>query len=145
METHCCEVDHTQHASFEEKTSHWDKLGVFLSSLCALHCLLTPFLLVAAPFLGEIFEQAWVHVALALFVAPVGLYAFISGYRHHKNKFLLAIGVLGVLLVVSALLINHEHGPHEHGFELDYLTVVGSLILVVAHLWNRKACLCHVH
>ena len=121
MGTHCCEVDHTQHASFEKKTNKWDKLGVFLSSLCALHCLLTPFLLVAAPFLGELFEQTWIHVILSLFVAPVGLYAFFSGYRHHKNKLLLAVGVLGVALVVGALLMGHDHsahahGPFEHGF-----------------------------
>lgn len=148
METqsHCCEVDHAQHQAFEQKTNKWDKLGVLFSSLCALHCLLTPLLIVVSPFLGEIFEQAWVHTLLALFVAPVGVYAFTSGYRHHKNKWLMLLGLSGVVLVVTALLMNHEHSAApRHGFELDYLTVAGSLILVGAHLWNRKACQCHVH
>ncbi|KYG65418.1 hypothetical protein AZI87_12830 [Bdellovibrio bacteriovorus] len=138
----CCEVDHTQHATFEEKTDRWDKIGIFLSSLCALHCLATPLLVLALPVLGEFFHQEWVHLVMALFVVPVGLFAFWSGYKHHNQMKVFALGVVGLTMVGGASLLPHEW---VEVYEHDVVTILGSIFLITAHILNRRACLCHKH
>ncbi len=138
----CCDVDHSQHEKFVEQSDSWDKLGITLSGLCAIHCLITPFLAVAIPVLGETFEQPWVHILMAVFVVPVGLFAFYSGYNHHKKKGLTALGVAGLGMVGVGLLAPIS-GINLFGH--DFITITGSLCLVVAHVLNRRACLCHRH
>lgn len=140
--TACCEVDHSQHEAFVEQTDIWDRLGIFLSSLCALHCLATPLLLLALPMAGEFFESEWIHLGMALFVVPVGLFAFLSGYKHHRQKGVLSLGILGILLVAGASFLPHE--LVEVG-EFDVVTIAGGLVLVLAHVLNRRACACHKH
>lgn len=138
----CCDVDHSKHDQFVEETDRWDKVGVALSGLCAIHCLVTPLLALAVPVLGEMFEQPWVHILMALFVVPVGLFAFYSGYRHHKKKYILAMGCVGLALVgagLSSPFIGLGFSGH------DVLTISGSIFLITAHTLNRRACLCHQH
>lgn len=142
MKPTCCDVDHTQHQTFEETTDRWDKLGIFLSSLCAIHCLVTPLLVLALPVMGEFFEQEWVHLAMALFVVPVGLFAFWSGYKHHRQQKVFALGVLGLSMVGGASVAPHEWVEF---WGTDIITVIGSIFLIVAHVLNRRACLCHKH
>ncbi|MNT43160.1 MerC mercury resistance protein [compost metagenome] len=138
----CCDVDHKAHDEFEEKTATWDKWGIFFSTLCAIHCLLTPLLVLTLPVLGEAFENPWVHFGLALFVVPVGLFAFWSGYKHHKKAALLALGILGVFLVGGASLAPHSLIDSLGG---ELLIIFGSCLLILAHFLNRRACLCHRH
>jgi cation transport ATPase len=138
----CCDVNHAEHADFEVQTERWDKLGLWLSSLCAIHCLATPLLVLALPVLGGFFEQEWVHLAMALFVVPVGLFAFWSGYKHHLQMRVFALGTVGLLLVGGASLAPHELVEIQ-GF--DVVTVLGSILLITAHILNRRACLCHKH
>lgn len=138
----CCDVDHSQHEQFVEQSDRWDKLGITLSGICAIHCLITPFLAIAIPVLGETFEQPWVHIVMALFVVPVGLYAFYTGYLHHMKKGLTALGVTGIAMVGVGLLAPIS-GINLFGH--DVITIAGSLCLVVAHVLNRRACLCHRH
>ncbi len=138
----CCEVDHTQHEVFEVTTDRWDKAGIFLSSLCALHCMVTPLLVLALPMMGSFFENELVHILMALFVVPVGLFAFWSGYRHHRQLKVFGLGILGLSLVGGAPLAPHEWVDF---FGHDLITISGSFCLIIAHVLNRRACLCHKH
>lgn len=138
----CCEVDHSEHDQFVEQTDRWDKLGMTLSGICAVHCLVTPFLAFAAPLMGEVFEQPWVHLLMAIFVVPVGIFAFYSGFQHHKKKYILVLGYVGLALIATGL------GSPLLRFNLlghDILTMSGSAFLITAHTLNRRACLCHRH
>lgn len=142
MSEHCCVVDHSQHDEFEKKTTVWDRVGMTLSSICAIHCLLTPFLILLVPALGSAFESEWVHLGLALLVVPVAFYAFWSGYQHHHRKYLLVMGLLGAAMIGAAAILPHDW---VELFGFDMMTILGSIILVVSHILNRNACLCHVH
>lgn len=138
----CCDVDHTQHDQFEQTTDRWDKIGIFLSGLCALHCIATPALMLFLPIMGEVFEQEWVHILMALFVVPIGFFAFWSGYKHHKKIGVYVLGVVGLLFVGGASVAPHswvEFLGH------DLITISGSICLIIAHFLNRRACLCHRH
>lgn len=138
----CCEVDHTQHEVFEEQTQTWDRVGIFLSSVCAVHCLVTPLLLLTLPVMGEVFGSHWVHPLMAVTILPVGLYAFWSGYKHHKQAKVLSLGVVGLSMIAAAAVLPHEW---VEVMEHDVVTIFGSLLLVAAHVLNRRACLCHKH
>lgn len=129
--------------SLEHKEiDRWDRIGLLLSGLCAIHCLVTPLLILSLPLLAEKFASPWVHIVMALFVVPVGLFAFWSGYRHHQKNHILALGFAGLALIGSAAV-----GPHLwFGFlGDDLMTVIGSGLLICAHLLNRRACQCHTH
>jgi hypothetical protein len=138
----CCDVNHAEHESFEEQTGRWDQIGLFLSSLCAIHCLATPLLVLALPVMGDFFEQAWVHLLMALFVVPVGLFAFWTGYKHHKQVRVFTLGTVGLLMVGGASLLPHEMVEIEG---LDVVTIIGSICLITAHILNRRACHCDTH
>lgn len=142
---HCCEVNHSEHEVFAEKTKKWDRLGIYLSAFCALHCVLTPFLIIGLPYLGSFFENEFIHIGLALMVIPVGAYAFLSGYKHHQQKSVVVVGLIGMALLVSSFLSHHHDHADVHVGHFDYLTLGGGLLLVLAHVLNRRACLCHKH
>lgn len=138
----CCDVDHSKHHEFEEETDRWDKIGIFLSTLCAIHCLLTPLLVLALPVLGQAFEATWVHWTMALVIVPVGVFAFWSGYKHHKQNKVFGLGLVGLLLVAAGSVLPHEMVEFR---EYDLVTIVGSILLVTAHVLNRRACQCDAH
>lgn len=81
----------------------------------------------------------WNHVGLLAAVAPLGIVAWGAGYRHHRRIGVLALGLLGVLLLCGALLFGH-HLLGGRGEQV--MTVVGSICMVTAHLWNRRQCRC---
>jgi hypothetical protein len=120
-----------------------DKFGMLLSGLCLIHCLCLPLLAVALPFLGSfVTDNPAIHYGFAMFAVPIGMIAFIPGYRQHHKLGILALGLLGLSLLVSALIWG-EHWEHQ-------LTILGGLCLVTAHVYNYKSlnrcqCSCSGH
>lgn len=144
-------IENTDADHDHNELDRWDRFGLFLSGLCAVHCMVTPFLVAFMPLLAERFEAPWVHVAMALFVVPVGVYAFWSGFKHHHDKKILLIGLVGLLLVGGAALfpltpfdLGHDHSEFSF-FSEETVTIIGSFLLITAHLLNRRACACHSH
>jgi len=117
---------------------NWDIVGIGTSTLCLIHCVLLPIILAFSPTLVHIIpgDEA-VHRALAYLLAAVGLIAFWTGYKIHRQKLillLLSIGILGVTVgaYAGSLLPSHR---------LEVLiTLVGSSFLIVAHWLNRTLC-----
>lgn len=123
------------------KWSGWDRIGIGLSGLCVVHCLLFPVILAVLP-LWSAFEALHdgFHLVLAVLLVPTTGLAARSGYRHHRDR-----GVLGLLsgglaaIVVAALL---GHGLLGYGWGTG-LTLVGSVLLIAGHGRNwhcRSAC-----
>lgn len=81
----------------------------------------------------------WTHVGLLSTVAPLGLVAWGMGYRKHRRGGVLCLGFTGVLLLIGALLFGIDlwGGRGE-----QVMTVLGSVCMVSAHLWNRRQCHC---
>lgn len=115
-----------------------DRIGVFLSATCLLHCLALPVLLTIAPITqtGLMDEQTF-HLVLLWFILPVSLIALGIGCRQHKDLIIVLLGGTGLSLLLFAGLLGHTYlsPPTER-----VLTVVAGLILAAAHLRNFKIC-----
>ncbi len=121
----------------------FDRIGISISSLCFIHCLITPFLAFGFPFLVTSFHHPLFHVVIALFVLPVGSYAFWQGYQDHGQKRILAFGIPG-LLIISLAAFLPDQVLHLVGH--TSINVFGSILLITAHYLNNRACRCeHKH
>ncbi|MEZ0391012.1 MAG: MerC domain-containing protein [Pseudobdellovibrionaceae bacterium] len=117
---------------------NWDRFGMGLSFVCALHCLLTPVLILSLPLMARYYlAHPGLHILLALFVLPVGLLAFVSGIRHHRNYWVLAMGLPGLFLVVGTPFLVHRL---NFSWNEPVLMILGSGLLMTAHWVNRRSC-----
>jgi hypothetical protein len=124
--------------SFSTAMPYLDRISVFLSATCLLHCLALPVLLTIAPITqtGLMDEQTF-HLVLLWFILPVSLIALGIGCRQHKDLIIVLLGGTGLSLLLFAGLLGHTYlsPPTER-----VLTVVAGLILAAAHLRNFKIC-----
>ncbi|HEX2879704.1 MAG TPA: MerC domain-containing protein [Polyangiaceae bacterium] len=104
--------------------------GLLVSSLCAVHCALTPVLLVALPFVG------WQHWEMPLRLAAVliGIGAVGLGALFHRNFSVVWTLLFGIVLLGVASLLHGQLIP-----EL-LVSVAASAALIRAHWLNTKAC-----
>ena len=132
-------MGHTHtHEETDRVLTFWDRVGIALSAICFLHCVLTTILVLSLPILArEYLNHPSFHIFIAILILPIGLFAFIKGYRQHHHKVVLALGFPGLLLVsVSPLALDYWE---QHQFE-TLLVSLGSLLLVSAHWINQRDC-----
>lgn len=114
-----------------------DGVAAGLSSLCLVHCLTLPLLLVMLPMFGSATESlhgpAWVHWALLAIAAPFSFYALRRGAECHHDRRFWYVAIVGFAFMVAGAL-SHTIEPQE-----QVLTVVGGLIVAAAHWMNWKA------
>ena len=118
-----------------------DNLGITISSVCAIHCLLLPAIFIIAPY--SFLASHEFHEALIYFILPCAAIAFILGCRKHGDVKVAIMGTLGVMLLASSLLFHDIFHAEEHSEELItvLITIAGSVMLILSHLRNRKLCL----
>ncbi len=120
--------------------SFWDQIGMTVSSICFFHCMATPVLLLTLPWMGQYFDDPIFHIAIFFLVVPIGFYAFMQGYLHHRQKRVLILGIPGLFIVGFGAFLPHAWVP---GYSREIITVIGSFFLIAAHFINRKACRAH--
>jgi hypothetical protein len=117
-----------------KSTAALDRAAVILSGLCLLHCLALPFLLVALPALSTLSEGHW-HAQMLAIAIPVSVIALAFGFRHHGSRYVLASGILGMLLLIAGGTFVHN----RYGLAADRsFTMAGALVLAVAHYFNSR-------
>lgn len=127
------EILHRHHHDTHQ--SLWDRIGVAGSALCIVHCISTPLLLgyLSAAGLGFLAHELF-HQVFAIALLAVAIFAFLPGYRLHRRKGIVLSAALGVFLLIAAGFSPIHDLPYtEHG-----LTLLGSILLVGAHLSNRR-------
>lgn len=113
----------------------WDRVGMTTSTLCVAHCVASPFLAVALPVIAA--TEGATHRVLALAILSFALLAFVPGYRLHRRRQVLALGMAGVVLIwMPALLPGF---PSVESLEAA-ATIAGGTAMVVAHLLNLHYC-----
>jgi hypothetical protein len=119
-----------------------DRLAIVVSILCCIHCLATPLLLIFTPWVGQYFNEAWVHIVFAVFVVPLGIYAFVKSYKIHKDKRPFLLGISGMIFLLFSIISHEFFSIHIHFVE-EILSFVGGAFLIVGHYLNIKQCACH--
>jgi uncharacterized membrane protein len=111
-----------------------DHVAIALSSLCLIHCLLLPAIIVALPLLAQ-FNETHFHVQMLIVVIPVSLFAFGIAYRRHRNKAIIVWGIVGIAIMFVGGTVAHAN----YGALADTaLTMAGAIILATAHYFNNR-------
>jgi chromate transport protein ChrA len=109
----------------------FDRLGILISGLCAVHCLAT---LAVVALLGVgggvLLDPALHRVGLAVAIV-VGAVALGLGIARHRRRDPLLIGAAGLSLMALALLTGHS--PAEAA-----LTIAGVALVALAHWRNVR-------
>ena len=118
-----------------------DNLGITISSVCAIHCVLLHAIFIIAPY--SFLASHEFHEALIYFILPCAAIAFVLGCSKHGDLKVAVMGTLGVMLLASSLLFHEIFHAEEHSEELItvLITIAGSVMLILSHLRNRKLCL----
>lgn len=85
------------------------QLSYLISSICLLHCLLMPVVILILPAFSAFFTDT-VETLLLLSVIPVSIYAFLPTWLKHRNSLLAVTFLIGLTLVLVAQFgIQHQH------------------------------------
>lgn len=114
----------------------WDRIGIIISSVCLVHCLLVPFILMLFPFVESKYDHF--HELLTIFVVVPAFLAFIPGYKKHRNINVLYLAVTGLIFIMSAAFLEDIYFSHNAA---RIVTILGSLFMILAHARNIK----HAH
>ena len=110
-----------------------DRVGATASLLCAVHCVLLPFVLALLPLIGlgflagHTFERVFVACAAVLASASI-----VTAYRRHGRPHALYLMVPGIVLLVSGIAINLDAHVVIHTVSV----VCGGLLVATAHITN---------
>ena len=110
-----------------------DRLGMLLSCLCAVHCVLLPFVLALLPLIGleflagHTFERIFVACAAALACASI-----LVAYRRHRHPQALFLMVPGIALLVFGVAIDINAHVVIHTASV----VTGGVLVASAHITN---------
>ena len=108
-----------------------DRLGMWLSGLCLIHCILLPILFVLIPILGlesfnltEVSER-YIHSIFFVFIILIGIFSFYPAYKIHNKKKPFLLFLLGCSFLISTIIF------HEYLEKIElFLNLIGSSILI---------------
>ena len=106
-----------------------DRVAIWLSAACALHCLVTPLLLFLLPQLGNrLSTNLWVEISVLAFILVLGGSSIRHAWVHHGSRFAPALFVLAFtgLCVLQFL-------PEWRGEWILHATL--ALILALSLIW----------
>lgn len=119
----------------------WDRLGITFSSLCVVHCILVAFIPLIFPALHYFVHLDWIHGAVAASLLITTPMAFYPGFKKHGLTWILILASFGVIVILSGMILeNKTTEVISHS-----VSIIGSLLLVAAHLKNLKHSRKHHH
>ena len=127
----CSHGPHAPHAH-----AKLDRFGIWISTICAIHCLLMPFVLAIFPLL------VWVHwtrrADLAVFTvaALIGLLTCILSLRHHREWTPLNLVIMGIVLNST----GRFAGVYLGSLIAQTLLVSGPLLMGYGMWRNQRLC-----
>ena len=109
-----------------------DMYAIGLSTLCVLHCLALPLLVVLMPVAAQFSENELVHRALVIVAVPVSLRVIWKTRPVMGNWLFVSAALVGLGLLLLAAFVETA-SPYE-----ESITVTGAVLLGSAHLWHWK-------
>ncbi len=119
-----------------------DAFAAILSSLCLVHCLAVPVVLVMLPSMTAGASGLWpalplldsdlLHWLMLLLAAPFSLHAMLGGRAVHHEAGPMRLALAGLAVMALGALL------HDYGLVEKLLTVGGGLVVAAAHWWNWR-------
>ncbi|WP_439532874.1 MerC domain-containing protein [Polymorphobacter sp.] len=109
-----------------------DRLAIFLSGLCLVHCLLGALLVASMAVAGNMLSHE-VHVVGLMLALPLAVLALWRGVRVHGRLGIVLVGVIGIGFLSASIFM-----PHSEETEI-MLSVAGVVVLGAAHVLNLRA------
>lgn len=126
-----------------QHSRRWDRTGLVLATLCLVHCLSFPFIVILLPSAQVFLQSPWLESSILLAGIAVGTISFYASYRKHRQKRPVLIGLIGVSLLTISLFVSDPHSHHQMGLAaLDPWVLLGGLLLIAGHFGNIQACHC---
>lgn len=121
------------------RTSTWpDRLGIWTSALCVVHCVLTPVLLSASVVFAHLLpSEEGFHRAFAVLIAALGVIALIRGYRQHRRLTILYLMLAGFACITCGAFFGDALPGH---WSEVAITLCGSALMIAAHRKNHTFC-----
>jgi len=118
------------------KLINYDKLGIALSTICVLHCLVFPVIVALIPFVTFLafFENPYVEFILIWLAILNAGFSVTIGYKKHSN-FIVPAVFLSAIIIFGVNIFAHDL-VHKYKFILPF----GSVLAIFAHYYNRKLC-----
>jgi len=115
-----------------------DNLAIGLSILCVMQCLAVPSILVLLPsVVAYHLQNEAFHFWMIVVVLPVSVFALTLGCKQHNRYHVMIFGVIGLVLLVSAIVAGDVFFG-ENGEKI--LTILGAGFVTVGHLMNFRLC-----
>ena len=114
----------------------FDKVGLFFSGLCLVHCLVLPVFLILFPVLKHysFFQDKYFHDWMFLFVLIPALLSFGPHFMKTKNLKTILLPVVAIVILFFTNILFHQHGLFE-----TIVTSFASMILMYAHYKHLKS------
>ncbi len=115
-----------------------DRLGIIASTLCFVHCILTPVVMsLSSVWAHYLPSEEGFHRVLAVMVAGIGCFAVINGYRKHRRSRVLFLMGSGLSLIFAGAYMGDRLLSHIAEIAV---TMTGSSLMIGAHLINHTFC-----
>lgn len=115
-----------------------DRIGMVLSSACAVHCIAMPFVVGGLVYMGAEWVASEVTELLligsAFFVALASL---VPSFLRHRNPTALLVFAAGITLIVASHALLEDHG-----ILLGAGMALGGCLIAFAHYRNHRLCAC---
>ena len=154
-----------EHSTAPACRSHgWlDHLAIGMAAVCAVHCLLTPILVIALPIIAtSFFVHEDFHLWMILLVLPTTAFAVFMGCRKHKDRVVAILSAIGLSVLLFALIHERMHNAahaeaYVHAVHCEscardiseepvpmhagaWFNTLGGLLLAAAHVRNYRLC-----
>lgn len=114
-----------------------DKIGIFLSGLCAIQCAMLPILLSVSAVV-----PSWAHFGHGLIwlslIGVIAAWSFSRGWKRHKDKRVVILFAVGFCLLITGTLLEDK----VHIITESAVFVAGGVLMVLAHWRNYQLMKC---
>lgn len=116
----------------------FDLVGMAVSVVCMVHCVLVPIALIVSPVLTAAFldDEAF-HRFLLWGIVPSAIVALSLGCRRHRDTSVFLLGGTGLSLLVFSAFWGHA-AMGEAGEKV--VTVIGGVLMTCGHVRNSRLC-----